>query len=65
MSHNRNSTITVIGIDIGKTSFHIVGLDDPGGARCVALPVSCPGDQCLSLRSNNSKFWEQVEKASE
>src|SRR6201995_1606629 len=31
MSHNLNSTVTVIGIDIGKTSFHIVGLDDRGG----------------------------------
>ena len=31
MSHNLNSTITVIGIDIGKNSFHIVGLDERGG----------------------------------
>jgi transposase len=30
MSHNLNSTITVIGIDIGKNSFHIVGLDGRG-----------------------------------
>jgi transposase len=31
MSHNLNSTITVIGIDIGKNSFHVVGLDERGG----------------------------------
>ena len=28
MSQNLNSAITVIGIDIGKNSFHVVGLDD-------------------------------------
>ena len=31
MSHTLNSTITVIGIDIGKNSFHVVGLDERGG----------------------------------
>jgi transposase len=30
MSHNLNSTVTVIGIDIGKNSFHVVGLDERG-----------------------------------
>src|SRR6476620_8294146 len=30
MSHTLNSTVTVIGIDIGKTSFHVVGHDDRG-----------------------------------
>ena len=30
MSHNLNSAIAVIGIDIGKNSFHIVGQDDRG-----------------------------------
>jgi Tfp pilus assembly PilM family ATPase len=34
MSHSLNSTITVIGIDIGKTSFHVVGLDERGGGVC-------------------------------
>ena len=28
MSHNLNSTISVIDIDIGKNSFDVVGLDD-------------------------------------
>ena len=30
MSHRDNTAIAVIGIDIGKSSFHIVGLDKPG-----------------------------------
>jgi transposase len=31
MSQNFNSAIAVIGIDIGKNSFHIVGQDQRGG----------------------------------
>ena len=30
MSQNLNSAVAVIGIDIGKNSFHVVGLDDRG-----------------------------------
>ena len=30
MSQNLNSAVAVISIDIGKNSFHIVGLDDRG-----------------------------------
>ena len=30
MSQSLNSAIAVIGIDIGKNSFHVVGLDDRG-----------------------------------
>ena len=30
MSRSLNSAIAVIGIDIGKNSFHVVGLDDRG-----------------------------------
>ena len=30
MSQNLNNAVAVIGIDIGKNSFHIVGLDDRG-----------------------------------
>jgi transposase len=30
MSQNLNSAVCVIGIDIGKNSFHVVGLDDRG-----------------------------------
>jgi hypothetical protein len=30
MSQNLNSAVAVIGVDIGKNSFHVVGLDDRG-----------------------------------
>jgi len=30
MPHKLNSGIAVIGIDIGKNSFHVVGCDDRG-----------------------------------
>ena len=30
MSEKPNSAIAVIGVDIGKNSFHVVGLDDRG-----------------------------------
>ena len=30
MSQQLNTTIAVIGIDIGKNSFHVVGLDERG-----------------------------------
>jgi len=30
MSHKLNSGVAVIGIDIGKNSFHVVGLDQRG-----------------------------------
>jgi hypothetical protein len=30
MSQNLNSAVAVIGIDIGKNSFHVVGLNDRG-----------------------------------
>jgi predicted NBD/HSP70 family sugar kinase len=31
MSQNFNSVVAVIGIDIGKNTFHVVGLDGRGG----------------------------------
>ena len=30
MSQNPNTAIAIVGIDIGKNSFHIVGLDQRG-----------------------------------
>jgi transposase len=30
MSQNSNTSIVVVGIDIGKNSFHVVGLDQRG-----------------------------------
>jgi transposase len=32
MSHNLNNAVAVIGIDIGKNSFHVVGLDSRGAS---------------------------------
>jgi transposase len=34
MSHQLNSAIAVIGIDIGKNSFHVVGQDKRGAPTC-------------------------------
>jgi hypothetical protein len=41
MSEKLNSTIAVIGIDIGKNSFHLVGLDERGAivARRACAPA--------------------------
>jgi transposase len=33
MSHKLNSAIAVIGIDIGKNSFHVVGHDERGAIK--------------------------------
>jgi transposase len=33
MSQKLNSSIAVVGIDIGKNSFHVVGLDRRGARR--------------------------------
>ena len=35
MSQNLNSAVAVIGIDISKNSFHVVGLDDRRRSCCV------------------------------
>jgi hypothetical protein len=39
MSQSHNSAIAVIGIDIGKNSFHIVGLDARGAIARLKLPT--------------------------
>src|SRR5713101_8965102 len=43
MSQKLNTAIAVIGIDIGKNSFHVVGLDDRSGNRAAAEMVTGPG----------------------
>ena len=46
MSHKLNAAIVVIGIDIGKNSFHVVGLDRRGAIvlrQKVSWPTSGPG----------------------
>jgi hypothetical protein len=34
MSNKSNTTIATMGIDIGKNSFHVVGLDQRGAMCC-------------------------------
>jgi hypothetical protein len=58
MSQSLNSAVAVIGIDIGKNTFHVVGLDDRG-ATCVrsgrvvrskhGWPI-CGWEQCSNAR---------------
>ena len=43
MSHKLNSAIAVIGIDIGKNSFHVVGHDKRG-----AITSTPASRRCLS-----------------
>jgi Tfp pilus assembly PilM family ATPase len=40
MSQNLSSAIAVIGIDIGKNSFHVVGLDERGAIVLRSLALS-------------------------
>ena len=57
MSQNLNSDNAVIGIDIGKNSFHVVGLDERDRASEV---VACPGGstifQLTALRANSLNY---------
>ena len=50
MSQNLNSAVAVIGIDIGKNSFHVVGLDYRGAI----LGWMRPRSDCIAT-SNFSK----------
>jgi hypothetical protein len=57
----RLTAIAVIGIDIGKNSFHIVGHDQCGGQDAVreALPVACgrrPGKVQNARRSKGVRW---------
>ena len=51
MSQIPNSAIAVIGIDIGKNSFHVVGHDGRhrAAAKVVAWPSGSPARQCTAL----------------
>ena len=51
MSQTPNTAIAVIGIDIGKNSFHVMGHDARGNARPVHTDVPIPEDRWLSLAS--------------
>ena len=39
MTRNATNQVTTTGIDIGKNSFHLIGLDAPGTSCCAA---NCP-----------------------
>ena len=41
MSNQSNATVATMGIDIGKNSFHVVGLDQRGA---IVLRVTLPVD---------------------
>jgi hypothetical protein len=66
MSHKLNSEIAVIGIDIGKNSFHVVG-HDKGGAivlrqkwsRQPAAVLNRHGGlrRCASSQSQAARAW--------
>ena len=49
MSQNINSAVAVIGIDIGKNSFHVVGLDDRGA---IVLRQKCSRGQIEARLAN-------------
>jgi len=42
MSHTLNAAIAVIGTDIGKNSFHIVGLDQQARSTVVCFRPDLP-----------------------
>ena len=46
------STITVIGIDIGKNSFHVIGLDEPGAQRSNQKPGYIDARPLATVSSN-------------
>ena len=49
MSQSLNSSVAVIGIDIGKNSFHVVGLDDRGA---IVLRQKCSRGQVEARLAN-------------
>ena len=52
MSQNLSRAISVIGIDIGKNSFHIVGLDERGA---IALRQKWSRGQVEATRQSGSR----------
>jgi len=60
MSQSLNSAIAVIGIDIGKNSFHVVGLDDRGAVvrraqAALAAASSCWFDPFVVMTKEGAK----------
>ena len=63
MCQNPSSATTVIGIDIGKNSFHVVGLDDRGAI--ILRQKWSRGDRygslrrCASSQSEAERIWSR------
>jgi hypothetical protein len=71
MSQNPNTSMAVVGIDIGKNSFHVVGLDPRGAivlrqkwsrgqvdARFANMPPCLVGMQMEGARANQCRdIW--------
>ena len=55
MSQKRNPAITVIGIDVGKNSSHVVGLD---GRSAIMLRQKWCAVCAFLLRCASSKIWQ-------
>ena len=76
MSHKLNSGIAVIGIDIGKNSFHVVGLDQRGAivlrqkwsrgqvaTRLASMPrCLTPSAELAWINNNIASAWPWVER---
>ena len=72
MSQSLNSAIAVIGIDIGKNSFHVVGLDDRGAIVLrqkwsrgqIEVRLACASDWSASALASSIRFapscWSAV-----
>jgi hypothetical protein len=51
MSQKFNAAIAVIGIDIGKNSFHLVGHDDRGAIATGTRPMAGPNISAVPLKA--------------
>ena len=61
MSQTPNTAIAVIGIDIGKNSFHVVGLDDRGAIE-VRVGRQADIQSCLNNRRTILSAFESKQR---
>jgi hypothetical protein len=56
MSNKSNANVATMGIDIGKNSFHVVGLDRRGATAEVSPPSSSVGcSACIGRRARSER----------